>query len=181
MSAEEAFDFLVHHLSAVGLQNDFRRQRVGVRGCDLYLPDVARAHAIQQMRNRGERFIDGHDTVPEEAVLPLYDAAWELCRLGVLRPGMFAPMGAGLPPIVGDQYVITAFGFEWLQRASQRAFIDISRLGTTLVEFAPKFGDGYGMWRQVSRSARACSTMAQSLAHCWRVTRRASCRGLKTP
>jgi hypothetical protein len=43
----------------------------------------------------------------------------------------------------GDHYVITPLGAEWLKEASQRAFLDPSRLGTTLASFAGKFGDGY--------------------------------------
>ena len=142
MQAEEAFDLLVHHLSTIASQTNFYGQRQGNRGADLYLPDVAKNYWVPILSRTG-KFIDGMDRVPEEKILPFYDAVWELCRLGVLRPGTFAPMGLGHPTSFGDHYVITAFGGAWLKDASQRAFLDPSRLGTTLAAFATRFGDGY--------------------------------------
>jgi hypothetical protein len=141
MQAEEAFDFLVQHLSSLTFQANFYGQRQGNRGADLYLPDVVRYSWTPILSQTG-KFIPGVDRIPEEKIVPFYDAAWDLCRLGVVRPGSFAPMAEGHPTMFGDHYVITAFGSRWLTEASQRAFLDPSRLGTTLAAFAGKFGDG---------------------------------------
>lgn len=142
MRAEEAYEFLVQHLSSIGFQRNFYGQRKGSHGADLYIPDVARSYWEPSLSREG-KFIPGIDQIPEESIIPFYDAAWDLCRLGVLRPGQFAPMGQGHPVAFGDQYTITAFGSQWLKDASQRAFLDMSRLASTLTGFANRFGDGY--------------------------------------
>lgn len=142
MQTEEAFDFLVEHLAGLSPETNFTGQRRGIRDADLYLPDLARSYWTPKLQS--ERiFIPGIDVIPQERILPLYDAAWELCRLGVLRPGQFAPMGMGQPTSFGDHYVITKFGSEWLKQASQRQFLDPSRLGATLAAFSARFGEGY--------------------------------------
>jgi hypothetical protein len=142
VKAEEAFDFLVHHLSSLSFRKDIYGRRQGNRGVDLYIPDIARNYWEPRLSSEG-RFIAGVDIIPQEKVVPFYDAAWELCRLGVLRPGQFAPMGQGHPSMFGDHYVITTFGAQWLKEASQRAFLDMSRLASMLAGFARRFGDGY--------------------------------------
>ena len=53
-------------------------------------------------------------------LIPFYDAAWDLCRIGVLRPGVFAPVGQEMAAAFGDQFVITEFGREWLQAAQHQ-------------------------------------------------------------
>lgn len=61
----------------------------------------------------------------------------------------------------GDQYVITAFGREWLQSANNRPVIDSSRLAQLLNTFSGRFGDGYAQW--ASEAVRTYGT-ANSLA-----------------
>lgn len=141
MRAEEAFELLVNHLAQVAPSTNIHGQRRGNRGADLYLPDFVRSYLEPQVAKAGN-FIAG-DAIPEAMIIPFYDAAWDLCRLGVLRPGNFAPMGQGQPVMFGDHYVITAFGAGWLKETSQRAFLDPSRLGETLTGFARRFGDAY--------------------------------------
>lgn len=142
MRAEEAFELLVNYLAQVAPSTNIHGQRRGNRGADLYLPDLVRSYLEPQVARAGN-FIAGIDAIPEAMIIPFYDAAWDLCRLGVLRPGSFAPMGQGHPAMFGDHYVITAFGAGWLKEASQRAFLDPTRLGETLTGFARRFGDAY--------------------------------------
>lgn len=152
MRADEAFEILVNHLVQVCPSTNITGQRRGNRGADLYLPDFVRTCLEPQVAKAGN-FIAGIDAIPEALIIPFYDAAWDLCRLGVLRPGSFAAMGQGHPTMFGDHYVITAFGAVWLKEALQRAFLDPSRLGTTLAGFARRFGEGYAQ-----RSAEAVKT-----------------------
>jgi len=78
---------------------------------------------------------------------PFYDAAWELCRRGVLRPGQAAPMGhSSSGQFVGDGYALTAWGEQWVKKAAaERAGIpsDPGRLGEVLLQHKKHFGDGY--------------------------------------
>jgi hypothetical protein len=87
---DEAFDFLVTHLAGVGEVKDFRGQRVGQYQCDIWLPELAWAYwapRIDRQKYHDPNYLE------EEQFIVLYDAAWELCRIGVLRPGEFAPRG----------------------------------------------------------------------------------------
>jgi len=73
-----------------------------------------------------------------------YDALWELARIGVLRPGRVAPRNQETANDFGDHWTITKVGFEWLATASQRPFLDMSRMSEVLTGFTPRFGPGYG-------------------------------------
>ena len=76
-------------------------------------------------------------------LIPFYDAAWDLCRIGVLRPGVFAPVGQEMAAAFGDQFVITEFGREWLQAAQHRPVLAPTRVGEMLQALGSKFGAGY--------------------------------------
>lgn len=44
---------------------------------------------------------------------PFYDAAWELCRRGILRPGRVAPRNQRQADGTGHWFSITDFGKRW--------------------------------------------------------------------
>lgn len=102
----------------------------------------------------------------EPFVAPFYDAAWELCRRGVLRPGASVPAGqtstsqmgarVNAAAFFGDGYSLTRWGREWvkkavLERASMPA--DPGRLTEVLLQFKTRFGNGYAQ-----RAAEAVSS-----------------------
>jgi hypothetical protein len=96
-----------------------------------------------------------------EAWRPLYDAAWELCRIGVLRPGEVAPRGMTNVPRLGDYFSITKFGREWLKRAANQPFLDQSRLNDILQGHGQRFGDGYRQRAvEAVRSYQTCNYLA---------------------
>jgi hypothetical protein len=84
-----------------------------------------------------------------EHFAPSYDAAWELCRIGVLRPGPFASMGvatmAGGGTYSTDGYSITELGRAWLADAAHD-------MATTIEEV-----EAYASLTQVLRLAQFCS------------------------
>ena len=87
-------------------------------GCDLWLP-IAVADYWQ---SRGHATFTADPRQPQAAAYyrPFCDAAWELCRIGVLRPGQSAPMGN--QPLGtefrGDGFSLTEFGRGWVQTAA---------------------------------------------------------------
>jgi hypothetical protein len=134
---EEAFEFLVHHLAGIP-SSVSRHSSVATRYAHRYLPDVvARFWQTRASGTPTVELTDGQFTV-------FYDAAWELSRIGVLRPGRVAPRNMEHPNDFGDHWSITAFGFEWLARASARPFLDMSRMSEVLSGFAPRLGPGFG-------------------------------------
>jgi len=110
MRFDEAFDILVEHcarvspdLAAAGTGHSAISIRVNTFGNDIWIPAIVRDY-------RSSRRVQSDLT--EEYYLPFYDAAWELCRVGVLRPGPYASMGQGSGGgrYTGDGYSITQFG-----------------------------------------------------------------------
>jgi len=77
--------------------------------------------------------------------LAFYDAAWQLCRRGILRPGMNCPEGQGSgwgPP--GDGFALTTAGREWLKHAAEAYFpTDPGRYVKTLEKPGRLLGDGF--------------------------------------
>lgn len=140
MRAEDALDVIVEQLSRLGPGRDFRGNRAGTHNADVWVPDLAWRY-WQPLLPPG-RFVDvSHLT--HDHLIPFYDAAWDLCRIGVLRPGVFAPVGQELAAAFGDQFVITEFGREWLQAAQHRPVLAPTRLGEMLQALGGRFGAGY--------------------------------------
>jgi hypothetical protein len=115
-------------------------KRVGPRDADLWLPDFIWTYWAPRVDRQQYNDIN---SLEEDKVIVFYDAAWELCRIGVLRPGEFAPRGTSMAKAFGDGYVLTAFGREWLKGASERPIIDPGRLAQVLQTFSKQFGEGY--------------------------------------
>ena len=160
MHFDEVFDFLVTHLAALGEGKDFRGQRTGTHGSDIWLPELAWTYWSSRV---DKVKYPNPDYLEEEKFIPLYDAAWELCRIGVLRPGEFAPRARAMARAFGDGYVLTKFGREWVKQASQRPIVDPSRLSQVLQTFSKHFGDGYA---QRATEAVATYRTANYLASC---------------
>jgi hypothetical protein len=158
---DDAFDFLIEKLAAVpdltGRMGSNARN--ATYGCDIWITNVVQAY--WQSRMTPGPIAD----LSDEHFRPFYDAAWELARIGVLRPGTFAPRGQAMGGQLfsGDGFSITQFGREWLKDAAQRPIRDPSRLADVLRDFAPPFGGGYAQ-----RAIEAVSTYrtANYLASC---------------
>jgi hypothetical protein len=100
------------------------------------------------------------------AYLPFYDAAWELCRIGVLRPGQNAPMGQGQIGggiYTADGYSITGFGYEWLADPDRRIAGDPSRMSELFAAFEARYEGGFA---QRANEAIRCHRNMNYLAAC---------------
>ncbi len=156
VQAEEAFEFLIQHLAKIPA-NISRAALVATRYAHLYLPQVVEAFWRTRTPNVGTVDLsDAQFTV-------FYDAAWKLARIGVLRPGRVAPRNQEMANDFGDLWSLTTFGFRWLEKASARPFIDMSRMSEVLAGFVPLFGAGFGQ-----RAVEAVGTYrtANYLASC---------------
>jgi hypothetical protein len=163
MHSDDARDHIVKALMVLHSPSDpkARQQRQSTYQCDLWIPYVVVSYWSAHDPAKGGDI----NTLAEDYVRPFYDAAWDLCRIGVLRPGQILPkgqaMGAGL--FSGDGYSVTNFGWRWLKDASEHPLPDASRLSEVLGSFASKFGDGY---RQRAAEAVRCYRTLNYLAAC---------------
>jgi len=127
-------------------------------GCDLWLPVV-----IPNFRNDRD---PAFSRPQQEAYCrPFYDAAWELCRIGVLRPGQAVPMGGRRSgtEFQGDGFSLTEFGRGWVQTAAQHPPSDPSRFSEVLQPIVGRFGDGFA--RRAAEASR-CYRTTNYLACC---------------
>src|SRR5262249_33070917 len=161
MHYDDAFDFLIERLAAVpGWKGHMGSSaRTATYGCDVWVPQIVQAY----WQPRITSFTI--DSLGDEHFRPFYDAAWELARIGVLRPGANMPRGVGMGGqlFTGDGFSITQFGREWLRDASSRPIRDPSRLAEVLQGFGTRFGQGYA--QRATEAAKTYRT-ANYLACC---------------
>ncbi len=77
---------------------------------------------------------------------PFLDAAWELCRRGILRPGLRTyRRNASTMSGAGLGFSITALGEKWLREEEHSDLIpaDPDRFSQLLSRFGERFGPGY--------------------------------------
>jgi hypothetical protein len=111
-------------------------------GYDVFIPNVMRWH----LTSRG---IGDHREVERslpQLSPPFYAAAWELCRRGILRPGV-RQMGlqATDSGSAGDGYSVTPFGAEWARETDRDDFVpaEPQRFAQMLKPFQGRFGAGF--------------------------------------
>jgi hypothetical protein len=165
MRFDEAFDILVEHCCAqvsVSLtatdSYSARSTRMSTYGIDIWITGTVRSYWARR--------IDPHGITAEHH-LPFYDAAWELCRIGVLRPGPRAAMGipgpTGADMFSSDGYSITEFGRAWFADPNRRTAGDPSRMSEIFASFEATYGPGFA---HRANEAIRCHRTGNYLAAC---------------
>lgn len=130
-------------------------------GYDIYLPSLIRAYLE---RNRVDHFQIDNQLI---RLSPLfYSSAWELCRRGIIRPGISAYGNQSTEDgNAGNGYSITPFGQTWLEEDSHNDFVptEPERFAKMLEPFRNKFGDGF---HQRAQQAIRCYGAHAYLACC---------------
>ena len=137
MDFDDAYEVLIKFLAALPESVGRDGPKARGHGGDLWIPHVVQGY----WQSRPDPVVELED----RHFQPFYDAAWELCRIGVLRPGEFAPRGwaTDASSFSGDTFSITRFGREWLKEASGRPIADPRRRAQVLQSFADRLGSGY--------------------------------------
>jgi len=156
LDQEDAFHFIVLYLREGG------KSEYSSYGYEFYLPNVMRDY-LETVKK-----VPHHDT---DQHLPrispsFYAAAWELCRRGILRPGIKVYGGqATADGSSGNGYSVTPLGREWLQKAGQYEYVpvDPGRFARLLDNFSPRFGGGF---RERCQEALRCYNAQAYLACC---------------
>jgi hypothetical protein len=162
LKIDDAIDFIARHLASK-LQispEPFAAQITSTWQFDIEVRHVA--NAFWQMRGIG---LAGMPTKEARSLYgPFLDAAWYLCRIGVLRPGEVSPSeGLKGPGYTGDGFSVTAFGRLWLASAAERPPADAGRMMEILQPFSYKFGEGF---LQRAAEASKCYGTCNYLASC---------------
>ena len=108
-------------------------------GYEIYLPALIHTY----FRKAGLQ--DVESKVREVSPI-FYNAAWELCRRGILRPGVkYHGAQATADGSSGNGYSITPFGRTWLQEANRDDFVptEPERYGEILGQYKSMYGSGF--------------------------------------
>jgi hypothetical protein len=162
MHFEDALNFLIQKLAQIPEpgpgQAQARHDRA--RGSDVWIELISQEY----WGTRGKPLVNLSQDEKEALVVPFYDAAWTLCRQGVLRPGAAVPDGqAGqqigqrfaAAPFYGDGYSLTAWGRTWVKKSAEERVTlpaEPHRITEVLHRFTGRFGGGYAQ-----RAAEAVS------------------------
>jgi hypothetical protein len=154
MDQEDALLFMVGALRAT--PDDWRNF-----GYDVYIPKLIHGY----FRHIGREVEWASDAMLEASPVFL-DAAWELCRRGILRPGvwrmntMATPAGGG-----GLGYSVTPFGRTWLAEAEHDTFVptEPERFARLLSPYKLRFGAAF---HQRAQEAVRCYGAHAYLACC---------------
>lgn len=134
----------------------------GSYGYEIYLPALA---ATYYRREKGFAGLDDGQWFKRYSPL-FYAAAWELCRRGILRPGIVEyQRQATAEGASGNGYCITPFGRQWLQEDLADDFVptEPERFAKMLEPYREKFGPGF---HQRAQQAIRCYGAHAYLASC---------------
>ena len=133
----------------------------GSYGYDVYLPHLVMGYL--QGQNAPVR--NPSDLVARELIHSFWPAAWDLCRRGILRPGINAVGAQAVDDGQGNGFSITPFGHQWLAMADRNDFLptEPGRFGQMLAPFRERFGNAF---HERAQEAMRCYGAQAYLACC---------------
>ncbi len=137
MNEEDSLKYLIHFLRTWPLT------KYTSYGYDFYLPGIMDNYVRSQHAGIEEHQVQ----LKVREISPhFYAAAWELCRRGIIRPGVRAMDEQSTPDgSAGNGYSLTPFGRAWLSEAHQDDFVptEPGRFAKMLEPFGSLFGPGF--------------------------------------
>jgi hypothetical protein len=157
LSVDDAIGIIVDQLRT-------SRGKLRQYGYEVWIPLVINSHftkvdpSMERDPHRSAAMICHLSTV-------FYAGAWELCRRGYLRPGVWRQDTQSTAEGLANGYTITPMGERWLAASDPLLFIptEPGRLGTILAGFTTLFGAGFN---QRAQEAARCYFAAAYLACC---------------
>lgn len=134
-------------------------------GYGFYLPNVIVAY-IMEIEHSREPLTFLYNSPRARELSPIcYEAAWDLCRRGVLRPGIKS-LGEQATPdgASGNGYCLTTFGRQWIEQgASALIMTETGRLGELFEKLSKRLGPGF---LQRANEAVVCHRFGVYLSCC---------------
>ena len=88
-------------------------------GYEIYLPSMIRSHLQSQGIQHHKQEQQLREMIPH-----FYASAWDLCRRGILRPGVHSYMAQATDDgNAGNGYSITPFGKKWLSESNRDDYV----------------------------------------------------------
>jgi hypothetical protein len=154
MHFDDATSFLIDYLRAP------RKTGYATYGYDVYLPNVVVAFRkeIEASSEHDSSLYGGART--REMSWAFFDAAWDLCRRGILRPSVARFGDQGVSD--GNGYSLTAFGREWIVGAGA-SLVAPGRMPQLFGMLSGRLGTGF---LQRASEAVQCHKLGTYLACC---------------
>ena len=140
LNQEDAIKYIIQYLNFKGDQG------FTTYGYDLYLPNVMRRWCQERYDALGAKSREEAEKFLPDISPYFYEASWELCRTGVLRPGI---QNWGKQSTedgsAGNGYSITPFGRQWLIETDRDNFVptEPGRFSEMLSPYSAIFGPGF--------------------------------------
>lgn len=139
IDVDDAIQYIVKYVRAG------RKSRYGTYGYTFYLLFIARDY----LEDLGipEHSVDAELRRREpEISRAFFAAAWELCRRGILRPGLQTFSGQGTADgASGNGYAVTPYGERWIREADELDLVPMQpgRFASLLAGAGTRFGSGF--------------------------------------
>ena len=134
-------------------------------GYELYMPIVIAAY-IKEVERSSDQISNLMGSRRADDLSPFfYEAAWTLCRQGVLRPGIKGMRGqATADGASGNGYSLTSQGRVWMAAGPDAAPVfEAGRMGELFGNLAKRLGPGF---LQRANEAARCHAQGMYLACC---------------
>jgi hypothetical protein len=138
LDVDDAIQFLIRYL------REDRKSEYGSYGYGLYLHHVARDY-LKDLRVHPHELDQELHRRDAQLSRVFFAAAWELCRRGILRPGLKSFQGQATDAGgSGHGYSLTPFGETWIRQASEADYVPTqpSRFAQMLTAAGTHFGPG---------------------------------------
>jgi hypothetical protein len=98
-------------------------------GYEIYLPKVIAAY-VREIESVTLPSLDPYRSPRVAELSPdFYEAAWDLCRRGILRPGIRRTGAQATPDgASGNGYCLTTFGRTWIEQGASAVFLARTRM-----------------------------------------------------
>lgn len=132
-------------------------------GYEVYLPNIVAAY-LMEVEPTSAHSSTVRDSPRARELAPTFsEAAWDLCRRGILRPGV-QTIGSQGDGGTGHGYAVTAFGRDWISKGSLIPLLfDQSRLSRLFDTLSKRLGRGF---QQRATEAATCHALGCYLASC---------------
>jgi hypothetical protein len=114
-------------------------------GYEIYLPKVIAAY-VREIESVTLPSLDPYRSPRVAELSPdFYEAAWDLCRRGILRPGIRRTGAQATPDgASGNGYCLTTFGRTWIEQGASAVFLaNPDRLSQMFGKLSSRFGSGF--------------------------------------
>jgi hypothetical protein len=114
-------------------------------GYEVYLPNVVVVY-LMEIEHRTESLRELYDSQRSRELAPMfYEAAWDLCRRGILRPSIrtFGEQ-ATADGASGNGYCLTALGRHWIEQGAPAVFLlGSDRISELFDKLSQRLGPGF--------------------------------------